>query len=74
MIRAPSGAISGSGICEGSRISGVEALCERTRQFEMLPLVLADWNAISLVQKYVGSLQHRIGEQSGGGFRFTTTS
>lgn len=64
-MRSPSGGISVLGYLERLRILGIEALCESARQFKMLPLVLANQNAVSLVEQYVGSLQRRLGEQAG---------
>jgi len=38
----------------------------------MLRLIIANWNAISLVEQYVGSLQHRIAEQPSDRSRFAS--
>jgi hypothetical protein len=38
----------------------------------MLRLMIANWNAISLVEQYVGSLQHWIGEQPSDRSRFAS--
>jgi len=40
----------------------------------MLPWIIANWNAISLVEQYVGSLEYRIGEQPGCRSRFASTN
>ena len=56
------------------RVLGIEALRQSTRQFKMLPLVLANRDAVSLVEQNVGSLQYWIGKQAGIRLHLISTS
>ena len=63
MTRAPTAGTAASGTVNGVAVAVVEPDGEVAGQLEVLALVVADRDAVGVVEEDVGRLQHRVGEQ-----------